>query len=156
MMFHVQQSLDNTVTNWVRWHRSALRKQSKRCLSLERNWRPGRYYDAPPVTLLGPVDQALAIQTEDAWRTLPDREKFVLKWHYVFARTRGRIGHDCRKHGFPFDLRDYDFVLMRGLQFLDEALAKKKECQDNPRNAVVCAMLPPWEGGVPTEERDAA
>jgi hypothetical protein len=148
------QQLDEIIDNWVRWHARKL-KQPKRCMSLERNWRPGRYYDAPPLTLVV-VDQALAVETEAAWKTLPDREKFVLKWHYVFTRTRGTILRDCRKHGFPFDLREYDFVLQRGRSQLFEALAKKKKCQDNRANAVVCAMSPPWEGDVPTEEREAA
>lgn len=149
-------TLDDIIKNWVRWHLRGMHRHRRQCASLEGNWRSKQYYDAPPITPLGPVDELLAQDTESAWRTLPTFDKFLLKWHHVFTRTPGAICKSMRQHGLPLAVRDYDFAVMCAEGHLSEALAKKKKCQDNRANAVVCAMSPPREGDVPTEAREAA
>lgn len=150
--------LDSLLENWVRWHQSAKIRKRGRSLSLEGNWRSKQYYDAPPVTPLGKVDQASAQWVERAWVTLPTREKLMLKWHYVFTRSRGTICRDMRKHGLNLTLASYDAILQLSRLLLSEALdiAPPPKVCDKPANAVACVPSPLREGGAPPKEREAA
>lgn len=147
--------LDSLLDNWVRWHKSAKIRRRGRSLSLEGNWRSKQYYDAPPVTPLGKVDQASAQWVEHAWVTLPMREKLLLKWHYVFTRSRGTVCRDMRKHGQNLTLASYAAILHLSRLLLSEALgiAPPPKVCDKPANAVVCAYEPLC-GGQRSPERE--
>lgn len=150
--------LDSLLENWVRWHQSAKIRKRRRSLSLEGNWRSKQYYDAPPITSLGKVDQASAQWVEAGWVTLPMREKLLLKWHYVFTRSRGTICRDMRKHGLNLTLDSYAAILALARMLLSEALglAPPPKVCDKPANAVVCAHNPRQEDGASPKEREAA
>ena len=141
---------EDLLQNWIRWH--ANRRSLGRCGSLEGGWRSKQYWDAPPVTPLGKVDQMAAQMVEDAWVTLDYVPKFMLKWHYVFCRTPGAICRSMRQRGYSMAPKDYSLVLSHSRLQLLEAIAKKNYCADNPRIAVVCEHRPRWEVPVPAEE----
>lgn len=116
--------LDQQIENWCRWHWSVMRKRRRQCMSLEGNWRSRQPSDVATETPPARVDQAAAMRVEDAWKTLPFREKFLLKWHYVFAHSHGTVCRDMRKHGLHLNLEMYDAILALARALLHEALVQ--------------------------------
>lgn len=148
--------LDWYITTWVRWHRTAMRWHYGRCASIEGNWRANAYWDAPPITPLGRIDNLAAQKVEDAWRTLPSTEKLLLKWHYVFARSPWAICRSFRQRGTRLSTSRYPQALELAEKMLAEALAIEKKTVDNPLVAVVCEPRPLSEDEASPQEREAA
>lgn len=114
--------IDAQIENWCRWHWSAMRQRRKRCMSLERNWRSKQPEDTAAAAPLPRVDQKAAQLVEEAWRTLPFREKMLLKWHFVFARTPGAICRSLRQRGVNLAPAGYPYAVMLAKTMLAEAL----------------------------------
>ena len=140
---------EDLLANWIRWH--ARRRSLGRCGSLEGGWRSKQYWDAPPVTPLGKVDQMAAQMVEDAWVTLDYVPKFMLKWHYVFCRTPGAICRSMRQRGYSMAPKDYSLVLSHSRLQLLEAIARSKKNTDNPAQRCSCVPRPIWEADAPAE-----
>lgn len=146
-------SFEDYLSNWVRWH--ARHRSLGRCGSLEGGWRSKQYWDAPPVTPLGKVDQLAAQLVEAAWVTLDTVPKLMLKWHYIYCRTPGAIARSLRQRGWNIAPKDYSLILFHARESLSKAIAIQKKTLDNPRIAVVCVSLPRWEADAPTGQRAA-
>lgn len=144
-------SFDDYLSNWVRWH--TRRRPVGRCGSLEGGWSSKQYWDAPPRTSLGKVDELAALKVEEAWKSLVFVEKMILKWHFVFVRSPWAICRSLRQRGIQLSASQYPAALQIALDELALALSKKKD--NNPRIAVVCVMSPPWEGETSARERAA-
>jgi hypothetical protein len=138
--------------NWVRWNRS--RRHYGRCGSLEGGWSSRQYWDAPPISYAGRIDQMAAQMVEDAWTTLPSLEKQLLKWHYIFARAPGAICRSLRQKGMPLAPKDYSKVLFNARELLAKAIAQVQKKSYKPDIAVVCVPLPMLEGEVSPRERE--
>lgn len=146
-------SFEDYLSNWIRWH--ARHRSLGRCGSLEGGWRSKQYWDAPPVTPLGRVDQQAAQLVEDAWVTLDFVPKMMLKWHYIYCRTPGAIGRSLRQKGYNVAPQDYSLILFHARESLNAAIAKKKQMPDNPAQRRICVSLPYREAVAPTEKRAA-
>jgi len=121
--------LKSRLRNWARAH--AWYRQHGRCFSLEGRFRPPRgvevEYDTgdPPPKAPDPIDIWDAWDMELAWRELPIRSRWCLKYHY-HATVDGEVLHpviSCRlikRYASlmlrPSDWRDYLRVARHELQ----------------------------------------
>jgi hypothetical protein len=96
------------------------------CRSFEKNWRsPQRNHWQEPVTAMRRgIDERDAWLIEQAWATLPDVDRIILRAHFCFHWSPAHIcrvvhreaGLPLRPHRLPLALEHSKFLLQAALQ----------------------------------------
>ena len=113
-------TLDDRLMNWGRWARVGIKLGQ--CGSAEGNYRSNwrQWVELKDINLSEEIDAFDAEEVEAAWRTLPNRERKVLKFHYIKRMPLVMIAQRC-----GIKLHQYDVTFARAHYHIRTSLANQ-------------------------------
>lgn len=139
-MTEIPPEVDGTLREWARWAKQRNWMSFRTCDSAERLYSAplGEVYDDEPRPL--PVAALQAWAVECIWRTIPMKERMLVKAAYITAPSykdaEAWLTHrkkNCRKMGV--NIRDFEMLVCRGARMIYNRL-----CSQTKSNTIACVF----------------